>query len=306
MRCAGDTLRNGGAAKERAAEPRGEGGVGKHTSSAAPARPSTSHQPESSVAASPEQDRAFKDHFSAQAGGYARYRPHYPEALYAYLAELAPARTRAWDCATGNGQAAVGLARHFDAVVASDASPAQLAHAAPHPRVTYHEAPAEQAPLGDASVDLVAVATALHWFHFDAFYAEVRRVLRPGGVLAAWAYGFLAVTPAVDAVLKRYYTDVVGPCWPPERRFIDEGYRTLPFPFDAVDAPAFEMQAVWTLDDLLGYLRTWSARQRYLEQHGEDPVAAVTPDLRTAWGSDAEHRVQWPLHLRVGRVGNEA
>ena len=180
---------------------------------------------------------SFKDHFSAHASAYARYRPRYPEALFAYLASLCPAHDLAWDCATGNGQAARSLTEHFARVVATDASADQLAHAAPHEQITYHVAPAAQSPLASHSADLVTVAQALHWLDLDAFYAEVRRVLKPGGVLAVWTYGLLRINPAVDAVIQRLYTDIVGAYWPPERRHVEDGYRALAFPFDAIEPP---------------------------------------------------------------------
>ena len=244
---------------------------------------------------------SFNDHFSGHAAKYARYRPDYPSALFAWLAEQVAEHTLAWDCGTGSGQAAHGLADHFDRVVATDASAAQLAHAVPHDRITYRCEPAEQTTLGSASVDLVTVAQALHWFDVDGFYAEVRRVLKPGGVLAVWAYSLCAVTPAVDAVVQAYYEDVVGPCWPPERRHVLAGYRTLPFPFEEVAVPSFHLSVCWTLDELVGYLRTWSATQRYVQQHGEDPTAAVRAELAHVWGPEAALEVRWPLHLRVGQ-----
>ena len=245
----------------------------------------------------------FKDHFSSHAADYARHRPTYPPALFAYLAGLPPQRALAWDVGTGNGQAALGLAAHFERVVATDASRGQLAHAVPHARVAYHVAPAEQAPLGDRTVDLVTAAVALHWFDHAAFYAEVRRVLRPGGVLAAWAYDLVRVTPAVDAVLDRYEAAVVGPYWPPERRHVAAGYKTLSFPFDELAPPSFVLEHRWTLDDVVDYLRTWSSTQRYLAARGEDPLLAVRGELAAAWGDPALRRpARWPLHLRVGRT----
>lgn len=245
----------------------------------------------------------FKDHFSGHAALYARHRPGYPDALFAYLAARAPGRTLAWDCGTGSGQAAHGLARHFDAVVATDASAAQLAHAVPHARVVYRRAPAEAAPLADGTVDLVTVAQALHWFDLDGFYAEARRVLRPDGVLAVWSYGLATVDAAVDAVVRRYHDDVVGPYWPPERRHYGEGYRALPFPFAEEAPPPFHLEETWTLGQLAGYLRSWSATQRCHAATGGDPLAVVAADLAAAWGkADAVRTVRWPLTVRVGRA----
>ncbi len=201
----------------------------------------------------------FQDHFSKQADRYTQFRPHYPAELFRFLATL-PARTeRAWDCGTGNGQAAVVLAEFFDEVVATDPSAGQIEHACEHPRVRYQVAPAEAVPLADGSTDLVTVAQALHWFDHPRFYDEVRRVLRPAGAIAAWGYGLAVITPEVDAVVQHLYADLLGPYWPPERRKIEERYATIPFPFAEVPDPGFAMAAEWSLDDLLGYLGTWSS-----------------------------------------------
>jgi SAM-dependent methyltransferase len=251
---------------------------------------------------------AFQDHFSGHAADYAAFRPNYPPELFAYLAEIAPARRLAWDCGTGSGQAAVMLAEHFDQVVATDPSREQLASATPHPRVTYAEAPAERSPLAAGSVDLITVAQALHWFQFEQFYAEVRRVAAPGAILAVWCYELLHVSAEVDRWLTGYYQRV-APYWPAERRHVEAGYRTIPFPFDELQPPTFVMQAEWTLRALLGYLSTWSATKRATQSLGYDVLAATatgrnsTADSLTAcWGNIERRRVEWPLILRVGSV----
>jgi SAM-dependent methyltransferase len=251
---------------------------------------------------SSKQAMSFKDHFSRQSDGYARYRPRYPAALFADLAKSAPGTKVAWDCATGSGQAAVALAEHFALVAASDASPAQLAGAQSHPRVAYLAATSEQVPLAGRSVDLTVIAQALHWFDLDTFYSEVKRVLRPGGLIAALAYGLHKITPSVDAVVDRLYAEIVGPYWPEERRHIEAGYTSLPFPFEPVVMRPYAMAADWSLAQLLGYLRTWSAVQRYAGARGEDPVALIEPELQSAWGAQSEQQVVWPLTVRCGRV----
>lgn len=242
----------------------------------------------------------FKDHFSAHADAYARYRPDYPPALFAWLAEIAPSRGRAWDCATGSGQAAVALAEHFAEVIATDASEKQVRSAFRHPRVAYRVAPAEQSGIEDASVDAITVAQAVHWFDIPAFYREAERVLKPGGVLAVWAYAVFASTPEIDRVVDRLYRDIVGPYWPPDRGMIERGYEEVRLPFDPVDPPPFAMEKDWTLDDAIGYLGTWSATRGYIAAHGEDPVALVRDELAAAWGGGAQ-RVRWPLYLKVAR-----
>lgn len=243
----------------------------------------------------------FKDHFSSHAGSYARYRPVYPEALYTYLAGCCEAHEVAWDCATGNGQAALGLTPYFEQVVATDASAGQIEHATPHERVVYHVAPAEASPLADTSVDLITVAQALHWFDFDAFFTEVRRVLKPRGVLAVWAYGMLNATPAVNPLVEHYYREIVGPYWPPERRFLDDGLQTILFPFEQEPTPAIDMTMMWTQEELLGYLGTWSATHRYRHAHGTEPLELIRPALETAWGDAHLKFIQWPLYVRIGR-----
>jgi SAM-dependent methyltransferase len=243
---------------------------------------------------------SFEDHFSGQAGDYARYRPDYPAALFEYLAGLAPDCRRAWDCATGNGQAAIGVASHFEAVVATDASVRQIREAARRDGVHYAVASAEESPL--ESVGLVTVAQALHWFDRARFWDEVRRVLVPGGVIAVWSYHGFHVTPEVEAVINRYYKDIVGPYWPAGRGIVEQGYRALEFPFAEETPPPFLLEKRWDFAALVGYLRTWSATRRYQEAKGNDPVLLVREDLAEAWGPPERIRpFRWDLDLRVGR-----
>jgi SAM-dependent methyltransferase len=245
---------------------------------------------------------AFKDHFSQQAPDYARYRPNYPAGLFAWLAQVAPSTTTAWDCGTGSGQAAVGLAAHFDRVIATDPSRKQLDHAEPHPRVDYRMASAEVSHLDTASVDLITVAQAIHWFDLDRFYAEAKRVLKPGGVIAAWTYTLLDVEAGIDELLTDFYRNVVGPYWPPERRMVDDRYRSLPFPFEEISAPAFEIRTEWSREDLLGYLGTWSATQACMKAAGIDPLIEFARRLSPLWPEPAMVKtLRWPLHMRVGR-----
>jgi len=216
------------------------------------------------------------------------------------LGSIAPSTELAWDCATGNGQAAVELGEVFDRVIATDASEKQVANAEQRPRVEYRVAAAETSGLEAGTVDLITVAQALHWFDLEKFYAEARRVLKPLGVLAAWAYKLATVTPAIDAVVNHYYSDVVGLYWPPERVLVEK-FEKLPFPFPAVEAPPFEMVAEWNAENLLGYLRTWSATQRFMAAEKRDPLDEVRADLVSAWGAETR-RVTWPLTMKAGRV----
>lgn len=244
---------------------------------------------------------AFQDHFSARAEQYARARPSYPDTLFADLAGRAPTRAQAWDAGTGNGQAALGLAAHFSHVLATDPSAPQLARAEAHPGVTYRQAAEDGTGLPDRSTDLVTAAQAAHWFDLTRFSAEARRVLRPGGVVAIWCYGLCNVSSAIDEAVARFYHEEVGPCWPPDRRHVEDGYRSLLFPFAESPFPAHQMTRRWTCDDFLGYLRTWSAVERYQRERGADPVAPFAVELGSLWGT-GERLVRWPLSGRLGRL----
>jgi len=247
--------------------------------------------------------KPFADHFSRISTGYAAFRPRYPERLFDALAAAAPARRLAWDCATGTGQAAEGLARRFDRVIATDASPSQVHRGTSRPRLWYAAARAEAAAIRPGSADLVTVAQALHWIDLDRFYGEAREALAPGGLVAVWTYGRHWVDDGpVDVVLDHFYTEVVGPYWPPERRWVEAGYRGLPFPFREEPIESPEMAEEWTLGQMLGYIGTWSAVVRCREETGSDPVAALAGRLERLWGGDERpRRIQWVLTVRAGR-----
>ena len=245
----------------------------------------------------------FKDHFSDVAGAYAARRPSYPAALGDFLARLAPATRLAWDAGCGSGQLSVVLAGVFEQVVATDASPEQIARGASHPRVEYRCARAEASGLPEYVADLATAAQAAHWFDLPAYFAEVRRVTRPGGVVALISYGVVTVDPDLDAVIRPFYRDVLASYWPPERRHVDEGYRSLPFPFRELDASAFEIRLDWRLEDLVGYVGTWSAVWALEQAEGQGPFASFRRGLEAAWRpATAVRTVRWPLALRVGRV----
>ncbi len=210
----------------------------------------------------------------------------------------------AWDCATGSGQAARGLASRFELVIATDASSAQLAQAEPHPRIEYRVAPAEASGLESHSADIVCVAQALHWVDARRFFDEARRVAKPYGVVAVWGYGDPVIEGnEANSIVYEYNRGTIEKYWLPERQLLLDGYRTIEFPFAEVKAPAFTLEQRWTLLELAGYLRTWSATARYAAELGKDPVAPVEETLRRVWGGDAHRRViSWPLFLRVGRA----
>ncbi|PCI47632.1 MAG: SAM-dependent methyltransferase [Alphaproteobacteria bacterium] len=245
----------------------------------------------------------FKDHFSKQSEGYSKFRPLYPPELYGHLSDICGAHALVWDCATGSGQAARGLAEYFDHIVATDASEQQIASAAGPDNVSFSVATAEQSGLHPSSVDLITVAQALHWFDHGVFFQEVRRVLKPGGVLAAWTYNLLKIDEDIDPVLQRFDRDIVGAYWPPERQLVRDEYGTMDFPFDEIPMPAFNMVTLWTLDDLLGYLASWSSVVCYQKAKGRDPLTDIHAELGELWGPAADKKpVTWPLSFRVGRL----
>jgi SAM-dependent methyltransferase len=246
----------------------------------------------------------FSDHFSPLADRYAAFRPPQPAEVLEYAASLAQFHDLVWDCGTGSGQAAAGLAKFFERVIATDASASQIANAHAGPRITYRVAPAEASGLPDHVVDLVTVAQALHWFDVERFYDEVRRVTISGGAITVWGYGDAGTDdPVVDREIRHFTRVTVGPYWPPERKILDEGYRTIPFPFREVETPAFNLSAHWTLPQLLGYLRTWSASAAYARATGRDAVADAAPRLSGVWGDPATPRViRWPISMRAGFV----
>jgi SAM-dependent methyltransferase len=248
-------------------------------------------------------DVTFHDHFSRVSEDYAKYRPRYPAALFEWLAATVKTRELAWDCATGNGQAAIGLAPWFTRVVATDASDDQLRHATPLPNIEYRHAGAEASGLATDSVDLVTCAQAVHWLPRGHFFAEARRVLHPGSVVALWGYHIPIVRDsAIDAAIRHFHDEVLGPYWPPERRLVIDRLATIEFPFQPVQAPDFEMRCAWTLDDFAHYLGTQSATGRYRRAHdGADPVPDLVGKVEEAWGGRPRVRdVLFPVFVRAG------
>jgi len=226
--------------------------------------------------------REFADHFSRLSARYAAYRPRYPDGLFDAIAAIAGPGP-VWDCATGSGQAALPLAARFATVVATDASRQQVRSATPHPGVCYAVALAEATPLRSGWAQLVTVAQALHWLDLTRFYPEVRRVLRPGGLFAAWTYGTQRVDGgAIDAIVEDFYLRVVGPYWAPERCWVETGYRTLDFPFDPVEIASPPVIEEWTLAQLLGYVSTWSAVAKCRDVTGGDPLPALEAEVHRA------------------------
>ncbi|HEX3868195.1 MAG TPA: class I SAM-dependent methyltransferase [Gemmatimonadaceae bacterium] len=247
--------------------------------------------------------RTPTDHFSVVSAGYAAYRPRYPLALFEAVVPLAPRRRLAWDCAAGSGQATIDLANWFDHVIATDMSLSQISSAPEHPKVTWYVAKAEQSKIASDTVDFIAVAQALHWFDQAAFFAEARRVAAPDGILAVWSYGSIEIDGELGRAVSHFEHDSLGQYWPAERNYVNELYATIRFPFDEIRVPPVQMEEHWTQQQLLGYMRTWSARSRYMATNGKDPVDEFEHDVAKLWrDADTPRTMRWPLTIRVGRV----
>ncbi len=241
--------------------------------------------------------------FTRNTDAYRANRPTYDPALITWLSQQAPDLSLAWDCGCGSGQATVDLARHFQRVGGTDVSAQQLTKAEQAANIDYRCEPAEQTSLADGSVSLTLVAQALHWFDLERFYAEVRRVSRPGGLLAVISYNLTTITPEVDALVSHLYSGILGSYWAEERKHVEQGYRTLPFPFERIEVPPFTLDAEWDLARLLGYLESWSAMATYQAKHGNNPLDPLRERFAQAWGDAAStRRVSWPLVVNLGRV----
>ncbi len=244
----------------------------------------------------------MKDNFSAHSAQYAKYRPVYPSALFDFIRESQPNRQSAWDCATGNGQLAVELAGIFEQVYATDISQAQMDHAPRLHNIHYSMSEAEQSNFPDDFFDLISVGQAVHWFDFERFYAEVNRTSKHGALIVLVGYGKIQLPPDLDRVVDNLYENILGQYWDPERRYIDEAYESLPFPFPAMDTPALESVHCWSFDQLIGYLGTWSALAHYVKAHGENPLERLIPELRKAWGAGETHHISFPMLLKAGSI----
>lgn len=243
----------------------------------------------------------MKDYFSAQSKAYAAFRPTYPDELYQFIFQHVKERETAWDCATGNGQVAKVLSRYFDDVFATDISQQQLDHAPREKNIFYSISPAEKTPFNDNEFDLITVAQALHWFDRDKFYKEATRVAKQDAILAVWGYGLLYINPVIDSLIASFYEDTVGPYWDDARRLVEEGYKTISFPFEEISTPALSIQVEWTLDQLSGYFFSWSATQKYIKEKGHDPVRPFIDTLDKHW-SPTRMKVAFPIFTRIGKI----
>jgi SAM-dependent methyltransferase len=248
---------------------------------------------------------SFLDLFSDNPELYASSRPGYPDALFQFIASNAPSTQSAWDCGTGNGQAAVSLARHFETVAASDPSPAQIKHAIPCKGVTYSVQPAESTTFPDTSFDAVCVAQALHWFELPAFFDEVKRVIKPQGIFAAWGYDWFGVSSAFDVTFERAILQVIEQDWAPQNALLWRGYRDIQIPFTRIETPELTIEVEWNLYQLLAYVYTWSATQRCMERMGNDFFTAAESALILDWGPpETEKNIHMKLYFIAGRFEN--
>ncbi|WP_415062566.1 class I SAM-dependent methyltransferase [Bdellovibrio sp.] len=243
----------------------------------------------------------FKDLFSKQSLEYQKYRPSYPPELFKYLASLAPEHQVAIDLGTGNGQAALALTSYFQKVIAIDPSEKQIALAEPHERIEYRVGPGESLQISDHSVDLITIAQAFHWFKHDLFFQEAHRVLKDQGILAIWVYNLCQVTPQIDAVIFDFYDRLLGPYWEPERRLLEENFKSIHFPLTELQSRHFSMTLSWTLEQMIGYLGTWSALQSYRKKEGSDPLPELQRHLGPLWNPDETKVVHWQIHPRIFR-----
>lgn len=246
----------------------------------------------------------FHDYFSTQAKTYSKYRPSYPGELFHFLSSVCVVHDLAWDCATGNGQAAISLAQYFNKVIATDGSKQQLENAMQHPKVQYKIALAEESGIESNSIDLVTVAAAVHWLNFEKFYAEVNRVLKPTGIIAIWSYTDSAIIDEkINAILKRFSRELLLNYWPPETAHVFNKYRDIPFPFNPIETPDFKIVRMMKFEDIIGLLYSWSSTQQYIKATGKSPVDIIKKELEDAWGDlNMEKQISWQLVLKVGKM----
>jgi len=243
----------------------------------------------------------MKDNFSAQAKAYSQYRPYYPAEMIDYVLSFVNDKNIALDVATGNGQVAAALASHFKKVYATDISQKQIDNATTAPNIYYSVSRAEETAFTDYQFDLITVAQAIHWFNFDEFYTEVRRILKPNGLLAILGYGLFITNKESDKILSHFYKNIIGPYWDAERKYIDDNYTTIPFPLQEIEAKQFTNNFTWTFDQLIGYLNTWSAVQHYKNKNGTNPVDLIYKELQSTWEASSK-QVTFPLLLRLGML----
>lgn len=241
--------------------------------------------------------------FNKQASQYAIFRPSYPRELFDYIKNICNEKKIAFDVGTGTGQCAVDLAIDFEKVYASDLSAEQIANANLNDKITYFIAPAHESGLLNESVDLMTIATAIHWFDLNLFFAEAKRILKPNGVIAFWAYGWHECENSeVTQIFNKIGQDILLPYWSEPPKLIWTGYKTIPFPFEEIKVPEFEILTDWNLAQFIGYISTWSATQKFIDKLGYHPAQQFYEQLIKAWGDPEKTlRFRSSLYLRIGR-----
>ena len=244
----------------------------------------------------------MKDNFSRQSDLYAKYRPSYPQELYNFILQYIQDKEAAWDCGTGNGQAASELSKYFKKVFATDISSKQIQHAHQVKNIFYSEQPAEKTTFQGQSFDLITVAQAIHWFNFENFFKEVKRVAKPKAILAVWAYSLLQVDDNIDKIIQYYYVETIGAWWDNERKYVDEEYKTIPVPFNEIKSPPLNIEVFWSLSDLEGFFNTWSALIKFVSANHYNPVIDLIKKIEPFWGTQEKRKIIFPVFLRLGRV----
>jgi ubiquinone/menaquinone biosynthesis C-methylase UbiE len=244
----------------------------------------------------------MKDLFSWDSKQYAKFRPTYPANLYQFVFQRIKENKMAWDCGTGNGQVAQVLASHFEHVFATDISQKQLNEAVQLPNIQYLCCDEKQTPLVSNSIDLITVGQAMHWFEVDKFYEEVYRVAKKGAIIATWGYSLLQISPPIDKLIYLFYKEKIGSFWDAERKHVDEAYQNLPFPFEKIEIPNFQMQFSWNLYELEGYLHTWSSVGKFVRKEGYNPVHELVSSLKPFWEGNEEKMIVFPIFAKLGRI----
>lgn len=243
----------------------------------------------------------MKDNFSKQAVDYSKFRPQYPEEMIECIISFVNTKSTALDVATGNGQVAHKLSNYFEKVFAIDISQKQLDNAIKADNIIYSKESAEETSFKNQQFDLIVVAQAVHWFDFEKFYKEIYRILKPKGIFAVMGYGLFSTNPDSDKILRHFYYDIVGTYWDAERKYLDENYETIPFPFEEIPAEKFKNQLIWTFEELTGYLQTWSSVQHYISKNNQNPIDLIYDDLKVSWAKNNQE-VTFPLLLRIGKL----
>jgi len=240
--------------------------------------------------------------FAIESEQYARFRPTYPTELVELIVSLSPNLYSAWDVACGNGQLTHELSKYFEHVIGTDISQEQLDIAIKNENIQYKVESSAQSSLEKNSIDLITVAQAIHWFEFDSFYTEVKRVAKPDAIIAILGYELLSISKEIDDCIIDFYTKTLNGYWDERRKYIDEQYSTIPFPFEEMKIPHYSCKLQWNREDLLGYLSTWSAVKKYMKDTGNDAIEIIKPHIYSMWEVNQERKVTIPIITKIARI----